>query len=43
MSGRNNQPKKDGPSSQPARLDQFGEKMADSGHKNKEDRDDRSC
>jgi hypothetical protein len=27
MTGRNNEPKNDGPASSPSRLDQFGEKM----------------
>ncbi len=29
MAGRNNKPDNDGPASNPDRLDQFGEKMAD--------------
>ncbi|MDQ1910370.1 hypothetical protein RAC89_07655 [Paenibacillus sp. GD4] len=29
MSGRNNKPKNDGPASEPSRLDQFGDKLAE--------------
>lgn len=29
MSGRNNKPDNDGPASQPGRLDQFGDKLAE--------------
>lgn len=29
MSGRNNKPDNDGPASNPARLDQFGDKLAE--------------
>lgn len=31
MTGRNNKPKNDGPASSPERLDQFGEKLAETG------------
>ncbi|WP_179232929.1 hypothetical protein [Paenibacillus rigui] len=30
MTGRNNKPRNDGPASSPSRLDQFGDKLADS-------------
>lgn len=35
MTGRNNKPDNNGPASQPGRLDQFGDKLADSDLKSK--------
>ncbi len=38
MTGRNNHPKNDGPASNPSRLDQFGEKMAENDTPTKQDK-----
>ncbi|WP_281423116.1 hypothetical protein [Paenibacillus oenotherae] len=39
MAGRNSKPKNDGPASSPGRLDQFGDKKADSGNLPKKNKD----